>query len=93
MTMTNVAKAINEAKIGLILFLDERRVEITENPEELLDEFETMKLFTRDGQITIILRDNRDGFIYLVDWLGSTGVCKITAFEKVDEGSVTLPTS
>lgn len=93
MTMTNIPHAINEAKIGLILFLDERRVEITENPKELLDEFETMKLFTRDGQITIILRDNRDGFVYMVDWLGSTGVCDITAFEKVDEGSVSLPTS
>lgn len=93
MTMNNIPHTINEAKIGLILFLDERRVEITENPEELFNKFETVRLFTRDGQMTIILRDDRDGFVYMVDWLGSTGVCDITAFEKVDEGSVSLPTS
>ena len=93
MTMNNVALAIEQAKTGLILFLDERRVETTENPEELFDKFETVKIFTRTGQMTIILQDVRDGFVYLVDWLGSTGVCKITAFEKVDEGSVNLVAS
>ena len=93
MTMNNVAQAIEQAKTGLILFLDERRVETTENPEELFDKFETVKIFTRTGQMTIILQDVRDGFVYLVDWLGSTGVCKITAFEKVDEGSVNLVAS
>lgn len=93
MTMINIPKAIEQAKTGLILFLDERRVETTENPEELFDKFETVKIFTRTEQMTIILRDVRDGFVYMVDWLGSTGVCKITAFEKVDEGSVSLVTS
>ena len=93
MTMNNVALAIEQAKTGLILFLDERRVETTENPEELFDQFETVKIFTRTCQMTIILQDVRDGFVYLVDWLGSTGVCKITAFEKVDEGSVNLVAS
>lgn len=93
MTMINIPKAIEQAKTGLILFLDERRVETTENPEELFGEFETVKIFTRTEQMTIILRDVRDGFVYMVDWLGSTGVCKITAFEKVDEGSVSLVTS
>ena len=91
--MNNVALAIEQAKTGLILFLDERRVETTENPEELFDQFETVKMFNRTGQMTIILQDVRDGFVYLVDWLGSTGVCKITAFEKVDEGSVNLAAS
>lgn len=91
--MIDIPQAIDQAKTGLILFLDERRVENTENPEELFDKFETVKIFTRDGQMTIILRDVRDGFVYLVDWLGSTGVCKITAFEKVDEGSVDLTAS
>lgn len=93
MTMNNVALAIEQAKTGLVLFLDERRVETTENPEELFDKFETVKIFTRTEQMTIILQDVRDGFVYMVDWLGSTGVCKITAFEKVDEGSVSLVTS
>lgn len=93
MTMIDIPQAINQAKTGLILFLDERRVETTENPEELFDKFETVKIFTRTGQMTIILQDVRDGFVYLVDWLGSTGVCKITAFEKVDEGSVNLVAS
>lgn len=93
MTMTNIPQAIEQAKTGLILFLDERRVETTENPEELFNKFETVRLFTRDGQMTIIFQDVRDGFVYLVDWLGSTGVCKITAFEKVDEGSVNLVAS
>lgn len=93
MTMINIPKAIEQAKTGLILFLDERRVETTENPEELFGKFETVKIFTRTEQMTIILRDVRDGFVYMVDWLGSTGVCKITAFEKVDEGSVSLVTS
>ena len=93
MTMIDIPKAIDQAKTGLILFLDERRVETTENPEELFDKFETVKIFTRTGQMTIILQDVRDGFVYLVDWLGSTGVCKITAFEKVDEGSVNLVAS
>ena len=91
--MNNVALAIEQAKTGLILFLDERRVETTENPEELFDQFETVKIFTRTEQMTIIFRDVRDGFVYLVDWLGSTGVCQITAFEKVDEGSVNLAAS
>lgn len=93
MTMIDIPQAIDQAKTGLILFLDERRVETTENPEELFDKFETVKIFTRTGQMTIILQDVRDGFVYLVDWLGSTGVCKITAFEKVDEGSVNLVAS
>lgn len=93
MTLIDIPKAIDQAKTGLILFLDERRVETTENPEELFDKFETVKIFTRTGQMTIILQDVRDGFVYLVDWLGSTGVCKITAFEKVDEGSVNLVAS
>lgn len=91
--MIDIPQAIDQAKTGLILFLDERRVETTENPEELFDKFETVKIFTRTGQMTIILQDVRDGFVYLVDWLGSTGVCKITAFEKVDEGSVNLVAS
>ena len=91
--MNNVALAIEQAKTGLILFLDERRVETTENPEELFDQFETVKMFNRTEQMTIIFRDVRDGFVYLVDWLGSTGVCKITAFEKVDEGSVHVDAS
>ena len=93
MTMIDIPLAIEQAKTGLILFLDERRVETTENPEELFDQFETVKMFTRTGQMTIILQDVRDGFVYLVDWLGSTGLCKITAFEKVDEGSVNLAAS
>ena len=93
MTMIDIPQAIDQAKTGLILFLDERRVETTENPEELFDKFETVKIFTRTGQMTIILQDVRDGFVYLVDWLGSTGVCEITAFEKVDEGSVNLVAS
>ena len=93
MTLIDIPKAIDQAKTGLILFLDERRGETTENPEELFDKFETVKIFTRTGQMTIILQDVRDGFVYLVDWLGSTGVCKITAFEKVDEGSVNLVAS
>lgn len=93
MTMIDIPQAIDQAKTGLILFLDERRVETTENPEELFDKFETVKMFTRTGQMTIILQDVRDGFVYMVDWLGSTGVCKITAFEKVDEGSVNLTSS
>ena len=93
MTMIDIPQAIDQAKTGLILFLDERRVETTENPEELFDKFETVKIFTRTGQMTIILQDVRDGFVYLVDWLGSTGVCKITAFEKVDEGIVNLVAS
>lgn len=93
MTMINIPKAIEQAKTGLILFLDERRVETTEIPEELFDKFETVKIFTRTEQMTIILRDVRDGFVYMVDWLGSTGVCKITAFEKVDEGSVNVDAS
>lgn len=93
MTMIDIPQAIDQVKTGLILFLDERRVETTEIPEELFDKFETVKIFTRTEQMTIILRDVRDGFIYMVDWLGSTGVCKITAFEKVDEGSVSLVTS
>lgn len=93
MTMIDIPQAIDQAKTGLILFLDERRVETTENPEESFDKFETVKIFTRTGQMTIILRDVRDGFVYMVDWLGSTGVCKITAFEKVDEGSVNLVAS
>ena len=93
MTLIDIPKAIDQAKTGLILFLDERRVETTENPEELFDKFETVKIFTRTGQMTIILQDVRDGFVYLVDWLGSTGVCKHTAFEKVDEGSVNLAAS
>lgn len=93
MTMIDIPQAIEQAKTGLILFLDERRVETTENPAELFDKFETVKIFTRTGQMTIILQDVRDGFVYMVDWLGSTGVCKITAFEKVDEGSVSLVTS
>ena len=91
--MIDIPQAIDQAKTGLILFLDERRVETTENPEELFDKFETVKIFTRTGQMTIILQDVRDGFVYMVDWLGSTGVCKITAFEKVDEGSVNLVAS
>ena len=91
--MIDIPQAIDQAKTGLILFLDERRVETTENPEELFDKFETVKIFTRTGQMTIILQDVRDGFVYLIDWLGSTGVCKITAFEKVDEGSVNLVAS
>lgn len=91
--MIDIPQAIDQAKTGLILFLDDRRVETTENPEELFDTFETVKIFTRTGQMTIILQDVRDGFVYLVDWLGSTGVCKITAFEKVDEGSVNLVAS
>ena len=91
--MIDIPQAIDQAKTGLILFLDERRVETTENPEELFDKFETVKMFTRTGQMTIILQDVRDGFVYMVDWLGSTGVCKITAFEKVDEGSVNLTSS
>lgn len=91
--MIDIPQAIDQAKTGLILFLDERRVETTENPEELFDKFETVKIFTRTGQMTIILQDVRDGFVYLVDWLGSTGVCKITAFEKVDEGSVNFVAS
>ena len=91
--MIDIPQAIDQAKTGLILFLDERRVETTENPEELFDKFETVKIFTRTGQMTIILQDVRDGFVYLVDWLGSTGVCKITAFEKVDEGSVHVDAS
>ena len=91
--MNNVAQAIDQAKTGLILFLDERRVETTENPEELFDQFETVKIFNRTEQMTIIFRDVRDGFVYLIDWLGSTGVCKITAFEKVDEGSVHVDAS
>lgn len=91
--MNNVAQAIEQAKTGLVLFLDERRAETTENPEELFDQFETVKIFTRTEQMTIIFRDVRDGFVYLIDWLGSTGVCKITAFEKVDEGSVNLTAS
>ena len=93
MTMIDIPQAIDQAKTGLILFLDERRVETTENPEELFDKFETVKIFTRTGQMTIILQDVRDGFVYLVDWLGSTGVCEITAFEKVDEGSVHVDAS
>ena len=91
--MIDIPQAIDQAKTGLILFLDERRVETTENPEELFDKFETVKMFTRTEQMTIIFRDVRDGFVYLIDWLGSTGVCKITAFEKVDEGSVNLVAS
>ena len=91
--MIDIPQAIDQAKTGLILFLDERRVETTENPEELFDQFETVKMFTRTEQMTIIFRDVRDGFVYLIDWLGSTGVCKITAFEKVDEGSVNLVAS
>lgn len=91
--MTDIVQAIDQAKTGLILFLDERRAETTENPEESFGKFETVKIFTRTGQMTIILQDVRDGFIYMVDWLGSTGVCKITAFEKVDEGSVSLVAS
>ena len=93
MTMIDIPQAIDQAKTGLILFLDERRVETTENPEELFDKFETVKIFTRTGQMTIILQDVRDGFGYMVDLLGSTGVCKINAFEKVGECSGSCVTS
>lgn len=79
---------VQMAQRAVIEFLDERRSETTEDISVVSRNIRVVKMFPRDGQFTAILEDKRDNFYYIVDWLGTTGVYTVEAFEKVDEGRV-----
>lgn len=86
--MIDIEKVVMESLQSITMLLDERAGTKTEDIRESVTRYEVVRIYPRSGQVVVLAKERDTGYYFLVQWLGTTGVCDVKAFEILDEGKI-----
>ena len=86
--MIDIEKVVMESLQSITMLLDERAGTKTEDIRESVARYEVVRIYPRSGQVVVLAKEHDTGHYFLVQWLGTTGVCDVKAFELLDEDKI-----